>query len=149
MINWEDQAQDSALDLAGYGLDPNQRYYAREFWRGSASVIADGRFDLGSLPAHATALCAVRPLADRAPQYLGSDLHISQGLEVETWEALPQGLRLSIRRPGHVHGKIWVRLPRQPEHASCNGTPVQFELSGKSGCIQLDAQATATIQLDW
>jgi alpha-galactosidase len=149
LINWEDQAQDMALDVAGYGLDPNQRYHAREFWRGLQGVIEDGRFHLGILPAHATALCAVRLLADKTPQYLGSDLHISQGLEVDTWEVLAHGLRFSIQRPGQMQGKIWVSLPRQPEHAICNGAPVQFELSGEVFSFQLDAQETAAIQLDW
>ncbi len=137
------------LDLAGYGLDPSRRYYAREFWRGASGVFDDGLFELGSLPAHGTALCAVRPLADEAPQYLGSDLHVSQGLEVKGWEVLPRGLRFSIQRPGVVRGKIWIRLPRQPEQVICNGTHVAYELTGEIGCMQLDTREIAVIQINW
>lgn len=149
LINWEDEAQALQLDLAGYGLDPSRRYYAREFWRGASGVFDDGLFELGSLPAHGTALCAVRPLVDEAPQYLGSDLHVSQGFEAKGWEVLPRGLRFSIQRPGVVRGKIWIRLPRQPEQVSCNGTDVAYELNGEIGCMQLDTREIAIIQINW
>jgi alpha-galactosidase len=149
LINWEDQSQEMELELAHYGLDPHLRYHVREFWRGQAGIIDKGRFHLGSLPAHGTALCALRPLTDEAPRYLGSDLHVSQGLEVMTWEISPHKLRFSIHRPGHIRGKIWVKLPYPPEQAICNGIPTQYELSGAAYCIPLDTQETAHLQLDW
>ena len=149
LVNWQDQAQEMELDLDGYGLDPRQPYYAREFWRGAMGICEEGRFRLGSLPAHGTALCVIRPLADEESQYLGSDLHVSQGLEVKTWEILPQGVRFSIQRPGAMKGKIWVRLPRQPGKVICNGLPIQYELSDAVCCLQLDTQETAAIQLGW
>jgi alpha-galactosidase len=149
LINWQDQAQETELDLSQFGLDPGLPYHVREFWRGQAGIIEAGRLHLGSLPAHGTALCALRPLTATAPQYLGSDLHVSQGLEVNTWDASSHDLRFSIRRPGRIQGKIWVSLPRPPQAAICNETPVQFELSGTICCIQLDTQETARIQLDW
>jgi hypothetical protein len=88
-------------------------------------------------------------LTATAPQFLGSELHISQGLEVNTWNASSQDLRFSIGRPGRIQGKIWVSLPLPPQQVTCNGTPAQFELSGMTCCIQLDTQETAGIQLDW
>jgi alpha-galactosidase len=149
LINWEDEAQALQLDLAGYGLDPSCRYYAREFWRGASDIFDDGIFYLGSLPAHGTALCAVRPLADDTPQYLGSELHISQGLEVISWEVLPHSLRFSIQRPGHIRGKIWIRMLRQPEQVTCNGAHAPYELIGEICCLQLEAHQTALIQINW
>ncbi len=149
LVNWQDQAQEMQLDLSSFGLDPTAPYHLREFWRGQAGVIANGRFELGSLPAHGTALCALRPLNPGAPQYLGSDLHVSQGLEINTWEASPHALHFSLRRPGRVRGKIWVSLPRLPQQVSCNGAPAQFELNGTDCCITLDAAETASIQLGW
>jgi alpha-galactosidase len=149
LINWQEQAQEMELDLAQFGLNPDLLYHVREFWRGQAGIIEAGRIQLGSLPAHGTALCAVRPLTAAEPQYLGSDLHVSQGLEVNTWDASSHHLRFSIQRPGRIRGKIWLSLPHPPQHVACNGTSAQFELSETACCILLDTQETARIQLGW
>jgi alpha-galactosidase len=149
LINWQDQAQEMNLDLAGYGLETHLPYTLREFWSGKMGVVKDGYFDLGNFPAHSTALCALRPLDHEAPVYLGSDIHVSQGLEVDCWQVMPHELRITIQRPGAVRGKIWMRLPGQPEAVSCNEAQVAYQRSGDICCLPLNTGKTAAIQLAW
>jgi alpha-galactosidase len=120
LFNWGEHPSELVLKLTDFYLDPQLTYYAREFWSGKIYRF-DGKELMGNeltipdVPAHGVQLFAVRPRHPYQPQYLGSDLHISQGLELTEWEDSKQGLHLRLQRPGPAHGKIMVALPRQPD----------------------------------
>lgn len=74
-------------------------------------------------------LVAVRTRHPGTPQYLGSDLHVSQGNEVIdwNWEAESNQLRLRLQRPGQVEGVIDLALPRAPQAAGLNGRSIAWQ----------------------
>lgn len=147
LINWEDHPRQAVLDVGEYRLDENLDYYVREFWRGASGITRSGRFNLGSLPAHATALLAVRPVQPNQPQYLGSDLHISQGLEVSNWDNSPSGLRFRIERPGGVHGSVYLHLPQPPRQALVNQRPAHLSSHAGNYSLKLAENGAAMIEL--
>lgn len=112
-INWEDEAQVVRLDLVDYGLDTGQTYYGRDFWRQETLVLTDGTSPPLTLPPHGCLLLAVRPLQNK-PLYLGSDLHISQGLEVHDWQVGENTLRVCLRGNGSVSGNVDLALSKVP-----------------------------------
>ena len=114
IFNWLDKPIDKTLLLKKTHLDPNQKYLAREFWSGRFFQIVDGRLVLNELPAHSAYLLAVRSVNSDRPIYAGSNIHISQGMEVKDWSPQDSGVSFRIDRPGKIEGIIDIVLPKSP-----------------------------------
>ena len=150
LINWEDNPREMVLRLADYRLEVEKVYWAREFWSGRFFEIRDGFIPLGNLPAHATALLAVRPITPNAPLYAGSDLHISQGLEVTVWKPAPEGLSFEIQRPGLVMGQVDLVLPHAPRQVWVNAEPARWKIRDGWLCrLDLDTREIAVVKVSW
>jgi hypothetical protein len=96
----------------------------------------------------------VRLLALRLAQngqaiYLGSDLHISQGLEVTQWTETAQNIRFRIERPGPARGQIELYLPRPPVRASIQEKELACQPLG-AGVYRLpvDFEQVAEIEIE-
>jgi alpha-galactosidase len=120
-INWEDEPQDITLNLREFALDPQMLYVARDFWGQKTHRMTPGKLLRERLSAHGVLLLAIRPLAQDEPQYLGSDLHISQGLEASSWKISPRRVELKLQRPGKAEGSVFLQLPKPPKKAILDG----------------------------
>jgi hypothetical protein len=148
LFNWSDQAQEMTLKLAEYDLPPGE-YHAREFWSGKLARVDSGVLPW-LVPAHGIALFAVRLV--QSPQYLGSDLHISQGLEVKDWSVSESGriLNVTIERPGRAAGDITLSLPQPPQQVTLNGDPIESQPAGE-GCYRFPVafEKAAILEVHW
>jgi alpha-galactosidase len=142
LFNWEDAPQDLVLRLSDYDLDLDFDYLVREFWHGEVHFLKDGMLPLEGIPPHAVRLFAVRRHTPELPQYLGSDLHISQGLEVSAWRWHEAGdgtshgeLDLVLERPGSTQGQVEVYLPASPRASTLEGRPITWHARGQ-GCYR-------------
>jgi alpha-galactosidase len=157
LFNWDDRPRNLALQLADFGLadfglDPQQAYLAREFWSSEIAILKGDRPLKRGYLAHASRVWALRPAVSDAPLYLGSDLHISQGLEVAAWQAVAGGVSLRIERPGDDRGQVVLSLPAPPRQAQADGTPIAwqtpaagiyaFEVQIDRGAIDLEVRYT-------
>ncbi len=150
IFNWEDKAQDISLPLKIFGLDPNQAYLSRAFWEGASGQVSGGSLELSGIPPHGVRLLSLRPDPQGEPVYLGSNLHISQGIEVTQWSVTtPERVRLQIERPGKSQGEIELYLPRAPKRATLNQKEITWNTSGKD-CytfpVRFDQSAVLEIQ---
>jgi hypothetical protein len=152
LFNWEEKPRDLVLRPQDFYLDPEVAYIAREFWSGRVVQIpAEGDASEAAIlfegvPAHGVLLLAVQPYRTYHPLYLGSDLHISQGLEVKgwNWESRSSSggsgrLNLELQRPGAARGKIELWLPGEPRGARLGERPVEWEAVGE-GCYQFKVE---------
>jgi alpha-galactosidase len=152
LFNWEDRPRDLILRLAEFYLDPQEDYLAREFWRGevfpiAASPPAERKVRFENVPAHGAVCLAVRPRRSYRPQYLGGNLHISQGLELSAWDWDGAGrLRLGLQRPGPARGQIDLSFPRPPEQAILDGRAISFEQIA-SGIYRFAVEFNQTAEL--
>jgi len=129
IFNWDDVPQTLELQAGEVGLDPQQEYLGRDFWSGQTFCLPAGQpLALADVPAHGVRLLALRPSQPGQPVYVGSDLHISQGSEVTTWQAGSHGLAMRIERPGKAQGEIVLALPIAPGRASLNGSPLAWTI---------------------
>jgi len=128
IFNWQDTVAEVHLDLADYKLPVNGYYLAREFWSGEVFTISTGKLPI-HLQAHGAALLSVQRRSPQSPQYLGSDLHISQGQEVIDWDWQAAGgeLRLALRRPGHARGQIDLVLPHPLQSVYQDNRPAYWQ----------------------
>jgi alpha-galactosidase len=128
-FNWEDAAHDTTVLPEDFGLDPQTTYWAREFWRGETHLLAGSGWTFPACPPHSVLLLAARPRLPDQPQYLGSDLHISQGLEVGSWrwDSAAGELTFCLRRPGRTRGVVDLALPGTIQSASLNGQALDWQ----------------------
>ncbi len=150
LFNWENKPCDLAFNVKDFYLDVQAGYLARSFWDGQVFRIQNGSSIFRSVPAHGVVLLALRANRISPAQYLGSDLHISQGMEVSSWNASPQGVALTLNRPGSAQGGIDLSLSGEPRQALLNGSAIQWEAKGESiyrFAVEFNNQADLQITL--
>jgi len=145
-FNWEDRPRDITLVPADFGLAEGE-YWLCEFWRGQLMPF-NSRVPavLKPVGAHGAVVCAVRRAAPGHALYLGSDLHISQGLEVSAWNEQTDRLEFKLRLPRTAKGKVVVSVPKPVEHITVNDQDVKAKtIEGGVLQISLTVEGFATI----
>ena len=125
-FNWSDATAAVRVSPADYRLEDGE-YVFREFWSGIHGKLDWKKpFEFPGVPAHGCVLMAVRRLVKQTVQYLGSDLHFSQGVEVAGWREDKQTIEINLRLPRMASGNIYIRAPQKPEAVSTNGNAVKL-----------------------
>jgi len=147
IFNWDNKKYNKNIPLERFGLDGE--YFVRSFWDGATDAARGGVLPLKGIPPHGVKLLALRKAPPQSPPipegkdgtltpapspigrgeslYLGSDLHISQGLEATRFIVADNSLELELTRPGHAQGQIDLYLPHPPREASLNSLPVAWQ----------------------
>ena len=149
LFNWKDHPQDLTLKPGDFYLASVQAYYARLYWEQETLVFEKEGLTFKDVPPHGCRLVALR-LVKKYPQYLGSDLHISQGLEVSAWKSVDKQLELQLERPGLAEGCLELSLPEPPLAASLDGAALGWESSGPNRYrfqVKFDQSARLLIQM--
>ncbi|MDD5370054.1 MAG: alpha-galactosidase [Anaerolineaceae bacterium] len=127
LFNWEEAVRDVWVRPADFGLSlAAGSYLARSFWEQKNIPAQEEGFFLPGIAPHGVALVALRPVRPGQPVYLGSDLHISQGMEIEAWEADAEGLRVAFHLPRRTTGQVDLVLPRTPRLAWLEGNDLSW-----------------------
>jgi alpha-galactosidase len=114
-FNWEDHSKQAILRRADYGLTGNS-LWVRSFW--SNKLVNVDRSETvwnQSVPPHGVVLLAVYQNEGENPQYLGSNLHISQGQEVQKWCWDENELMIELGLNRKADGYIEIYLPKIPK----------------------------------
>jgi len=128
VFNWGDRPADRSMDLRELtGLRGEVSVFS--FWDERVLDGAGGHLRLAKLPAHGSALLAVRPRASGI-HYVGSNLHFTQGVEVAEWKAGRKSLRVKFNLGREAEGAIWLVLPGNPIQARVNGEPTRLTYAG-------------------
>ncbi len=126
-FNWLDKACDLTLAAEEYQLDEGD-YWVSDFWSGKTiRVNAEERLWLEGVGAHGCAVTAWRKALPGQAVYLGSDLHISQGVEVADWKVDHKEVKLTLRLPRKAEGRIKLWVPGVVHSVNVNGQPVQAQ----------------------
>ncbi len=123
LFNWSDQPCDLVFDPNDWGLE-GSCHLMREFWTGELAVV-DKQHTFSQVPAHGVRLVAIRPV--RPFSYVGSDLHISQGMEIVNWVTDDNELEFQLNLGHHAEGNcyLWVEAP--PRQVFQNGNPTSWQ----------------------
>jgi alpha-galactosidase len=155
MFNWEDKPRDLSLLINDFYLPESGEMYAREFWSGQVQLISSDLnsrrgLELTRVPPHGGVVYALRPRHPYTPQYLGGNLHISQGLEVVNWQPADGSLVCEIERPGHAGGQIEIATPQPIKSATLNGIPISWTERPPGGnLLDLDFHRNARIEISY
>jgi alpha-galactosidase len=135
LFNWADKSQIMEIHPSDFKI-PAGRYWVRSFWKKETWMAGKGHpLFSGDVAAHEVVLLAVRPVIPGKAQYLGSDLHISQGLEVKEWKVNKTGMNLTIELNRDTKGEIELALPHPPHKVLCNKKEIQWTES-QPGCYR-------------
>ena len=120
-FNWTDTPQSFSFSPQAFRLDETRTWWLREFWTGAIGQMgADSPYTFNDIPAHGVRVAAVRPFDSQRASYLGSDLHLSQGMEVSEWQSGEHSLDLHFKLGHSSSGKIFFYLPWQPASVRSN-----------------------------
>jgi alpha-galactosidase len=109
--NWEDHPVQPVLYLGDYNITNNSSCVVSSFWDSKISFSENGKLGIGILPPHATWLAAVRKFIPEQPMFAGSNLHISQGMEVAGWKDSGKQIQINLKLPRTCSGEIFLRIP--------------------------------------
>jgi alpha-galactosidase len=124
--NWKAQPLEVSLGCEAFGLK-NEEYIVSSFWDSTSWRV--GKNDLlfsGTILPHVTLLLAVRALKKAESFYIGSNLHISQGLEIERFQIGNGELNLQFSQEKRLAGYIELSLPSIPRAATHQGKVVKW-----------------------
>lgn len=104
LFNWSDEPQDLKLNLNAFGLD-GKPWLMREFWTGEWAELHED-YVFRAVPAHGVRLLTLTPQQKIA--YLGSELHVSQGIELQSWKATRSRLSFELDLGREAEGRIFL-----------------------------------------
>lgn len=146
LINWEDGPVDLEFSVGRFGLAADTPWRLREFWTGDIGQMQAGSpYRYKAVPSHGVRVAAARQIDPGQPAYLGSDLHLSQGLEVTRWQPKRSSLEFSLGLGHSISGTVQLHLPWQPKEASINGLSVELQADSGANIYALqfsDADGT-------
>ena len=129
LFNWEDKEREMLFAPGDYGIDWDE-CWLHSFWRnellscaGSVSCV---------IPPHGVELFAVRKKQLDEPQYLGGNLHISQGTEITSWEVGETHLTCRIELGRAFDGSVLLYLPKIPKRILFRDSPIFWKMRGEN-----------------
>lgn len=125
-FNWKENTREVFISFPDFCL-PKIDYWAFSFWdQHLYRVKAGDPIQIPGVPAHGVAMIGLRPVTDQ-PQYLGSDIHISMGLEVSEWILGQNKIVCKFSLPRRVIGHIYIYLPKTPQKAFLEKNPLTWK----------------------
>jgi alpha-galactosidase len=124
LINWEDKPADLVFAPERFGLPVP--VLARTWWEDRFLPLSGEPLTFPHVPAHGCVLLAVRQVSPDRPQYMGSSLHISQGMEVNAFTIVKNRVRVDFDLPRSAAGVVDIALPMPVESAEMSGQPVSY-----------------------
>ena len=119
-FNRNDSPADLLIRADDFHLEENS-YRLRSFWDGKLfTLTAEEELIIKDVPAHGVVVLAARSITSTA-QYLGSDLHISQGMELASWADNPGGVSFRLALPRVTTGRVCLWLPSPPPGCRSRG----------------------------
>jgi alpha-galactosidase len=125
-FNWKENAREIFISLPDFCLPPMD-YWVYSFWENNVHILEAGNpIHIPSLACHGVALLSLRPVT-RENQFIGSNLHISMGLEIKEIINKSDLFSLKLSLPREAKGDIWLNLNRTPLEVLFNNEPAPYE----------------------
>jgi alpha-galactosidase len=147
-FNWSDRPADRTVDL-GEITGIQGRLLVFSFWEEAFIDSDGGKLIQKTIPPHGSLLLAVRGRRPGA-QYVGSNLHYSQGMEVREWKSSRRSLRARLDLGREAEGALWVSLPGEPAGIRIDNGPGYAEKAEKGiWRIPLRLDGKGVVDIRW
>lgn len=123
LFNWADEPRDLTFTLEDLNLAAST-YLMREYWSGESAIV-EKSYQFKQVSTHGVRLFTLRRL--NSLTYLGSDLHLSQGIELNSWKVVENKLHFTLDLSGrHTNGTIYLWSDRTPLSIVENGKEISW-----------------------
>jgi len=149
-FNWLDYAVEISLNPIDFKL-PVEGYHVRSFWdKVSQTPTTGSPLYQGKVPAHGVFLLAARPVREGQVQYVGSDLHFTQGNEVSRWKAENKKIVAQIKLGRTLQGEFELSLPHAPKSARVGERDLAWKKAAPNHYIfSIQADDQADFEINW
>jgi alpha-galactosidase len=150
LFNWNERTANRLLNPALLGFAAGQKLHIFDFWHKKHWLTGGGDILLEDVRPHGCCLLRICAALGQ-PLLIGDTLHITQGLEIEGWQASGTTLQIRTADLGRkVEGSIWLSLPGRVTQATCNSVTVNCS-SENDGIYRLDLKfkGKAEINIQW
>lgn len=147
-INWKETPVSMTFRPEEFHL-PKGSYYVRSYWDQKSYIAGTDYPALEfNVPKHGCLLLAVRQSKHDQAQFLGSDLHFSQGIEVKEWKDTGKEVEIALELPRKTSGIIEISLVGHPRRIEVNGVKVVWrEISEGVFQIPVEVDLKARIKI--
>jgi len=129
LFNWEDKEKELVFDPSDYGIDLKECWLT-SFW--DNKILSSSGSIAQIIQPHGVGLFAVRKKQLKQPQYLGGNLHISQGQEISGWMAGVDHVVCQIDLKRSFEGDILFYSPTKPKRILFQGEPIFWKMKGEN-----------------
>ena len=145
-FNWTDKEVVFDLIPEKYHL-PSADYWVREFWSSKTGTMNEAQPFSVTIPPHGCAVVTVL-VKSIQPAYLGSDLHISQGMELVEWKAEAKVIQATLRLPRKTSGNITIAIGGELDSVAVNDRSVECRVISP-GIVEIPVEVDgfATIEV--
>jgi len=145
LFNWQDQAVDLQLNLKDWGID-EQEMLMHEFWSAEIAVVQQSH-TFKNVEAHGVRLVALR---QRRPlTWLGSDLHLAQGIELKRWQLTDSSLEIGLDLDRKTEGEIYLWSEKEPCSVEQNGENTHWQWKDNILTLKVSLDKTVNIRLNF
>ncbi len=148
-FNWKENEREVFVLMTDFNL-PKMDYWVYSFWENTVRFIKSGDpIQIEKMAAHGVALFAVRPVL-KQPLFLGSNLHISMGLEVSEWILSENKLICQFSLPRKAVGIVRIWLPSNPKNVTLGDQSLEYKQESDGVFafpLSFNKEATLTILL--
>jgi alpha-galactosidase len=146
-FNWSEHPLQFELTPESYNL-PDGGYHVREFWDGKIGTMSTDAPFTFTIPPHGCAVFTAQLIQENSPAYLGSDLHISQGMELHKWEYQGERLEVGLRLPRKAKGHVYISVPADVESVKVNDQVAEFaSIAEKIYEIPVEVDGFCTVEI--
>lgn len=130
-FNWRSTKQDVCIHKEEFRF-ACQDYLVRSIWQETCWISrVDQPLYCGDVSPHGVILLAVRNFTRGVSTFVGSNIHISQGLEIEQWKMQPDKIQLSINNPKKKTWFVDIYSMREIENITGRDQPLKLEKTTK------------------
>jgi alpha-galactosidase len=130
--NWGNAPINKSLQAEDFGL-PKGTYYVSSFWESQSWECGKNTpIYEGIVQPHETILLSVRQYSQESIFFIGSNLHISQGLEIEKMTFSKNEIHFQFSNDRHLEGFIDLLLPKVPKKSVLNNSAIEYIPKGRN-----------------
>jgi len=149
LLNWSDQTQDLRLDINDFGVQESPNYHVIDFWNQKYYRMSSTTLHFSRVPAHGVHMLCLRQ-ANSSPQWLGDNMHISQGLFIRDWELQSNHVRCTVEPGRRGSGVIWMGMPEGITKIQIGAQEVDFlEIEAGIFTFRVEFEGTYTVRAFW
>jgi alpha-galactosidase len=125
-FNWKDTPSIIEISPTELKLDPLSAYWVSDFWGEKVSLVGENQNYQKIIDPHGCCLTAWRKADLEQAQYIGGNLHFSQGLELKSWYADCNEIRCTISLNRSVDGYLTLSIPGNIKAVVLGQEPAQW-----------------------